>query len=257
MESKRHAKPLESARSLVEDPYWDLYFDSVADLLGPELSRLEAAAIGDLLGLLPGQRVLDLACGHGRHAGALALRVRILVGVDRNAEYLRRAAAARGGGPTPQLARADLRALPFPDGTFDAVYSWYASLFMYDDPGNVAALAELARVLRPGGRALVHHANPLRLALDPVATARRTLWDGSVVEEEATFDPASGVERARRRLVRPGGEEVAGTAVLRYYRPDEWGPLARSAGLQVRVVTSTTGADGPEAPDLIAVLERA
>ncbi|HET6412066.1 MAG TPA: class I SAM-dependent methyltransferase [Anaeromyxobacter sp.] len=256
MASKGTAEPAGSPPSLTEGSYWDLYLESVQDLLDSRLSRIEAAAIEDLLGLSVGQRVLDLACGHGRHARPLAWRVRLLVGIDRTADYLRRAAAARGGGPHPRLARADVRALPFPDGTFDAVYSWYASLFMYDEPGNVAALVELARVLRRGGRALVEHANPLRLAQDPVATARRTLADGSVVEEVATFDPSSGVERARRRLVRPGGEALAGTAVLRYYRPDEWGPLAQSAGLRVLAVTSTTGVEGPKAPDLIAVLER-
>lgn len=248
------------------DTYFgDLYLDSVVDLLGPELSALEAAVIASLLAISPGQRVLDLACGHGRHALPLAGRAGMVAGVDRSGPYLRRAAAGAGKLPRPpRFARADLRSLPFPDAVFDAVYSWYASLFMYDERGNAAALAELSRVLRRGGRALVHHANPLRLAAEPVATARRTLADGSVVEEEAAFDPATGVERAHRSLVRPGGAVLAGTAVLRYYRSEEWDPLARRAGLRVLFLTSTTAASagpgpvelGPDAPDLIAVLEK-
>lgn len=240
-----------------ETYYGDLYLDSVADLLGPELSALEAEVIAALLDLSPAQRVLDLACGHGRHARVLAGRVGTMVGVDQSAAYLRRGRAAATGARPPRFARADLRRLPFADGAFDAVYSWYASLFMYDEPGNAAALAELGRVLRPGGRSLVHHANPLRLAREPVASARRTLPDGSRVEEDAAFDPATGVERAHRRLFRPGGGVLAGTAVLRYYRPEEWPPLARAAGLRLRALTSTTGAEGAEAPDLIAVLEKA
>jgi SAM-dependent methyltransferase len=245
--------------------YGDLYLDSAADLLTPELSALEAGVIGGLLGLGPGQRVLDLACGHGRHALPLAGRVALLAGVDRSGDYLRRGALqARGAPHPPPFVRADLRELPFPDGAFDAVYSWYASLFMWDDPGNEAALGELRRVLRRGGRALVHHANPLRLAAEPTAFARHTLADGSAVEEEARFDPASGVERAHRRLLRPDGTVLAGTASLRYYRPDEWVPLARRAGLRIARVTSTTGigaGPGPlelsrEAPDLVAVLEK-
>jgi len=240
--------------------YGPLYLDSVADLLTPELSALEAAVIARLLALGPEDRVLDLACGHGRHARALSGAVGALVGVDRSGPYLARAAAAAGASPRPsRYVQGDLRALPFPGGAFDAAYSWYSSLFMWDDAGNAAALAGLARVLRPGGRALVHHANPLRLAADPVAHARRELPDGAVVEEEARFDAATGVEIARRRLARPDGTALEGTASLRYYRPDEWGPLARGAGLRVLALTSTTGiaASAAEAPDLIAVIERA
>jgi SAM-dependent methyltransferase len=237
--------------------YGPLYLDSVQDLLTPRLSALEADVIARLLRLGPGQRVLDLACGHGRHARPLAGRVGAVVGLDRSHPYLRRAAAAPGDGArSPLLVQGDVRALPFGEGAFDAVYSWYASLFMFDEPGNVGALSELARVLRRGGRALVHHANPLRLARDPVASARRALPGGGAVEEEARFDARTGVEHARRRLTRPDGAVLEGEAALRYYRPDEWGPLARAAGLDLVAVTSTSGVVGPEAPDVVALLTR-
>jgi len=245
--------------------YGALYLDSVADLLTPELSALEAEVIATLLELAPGDRVLDLACGHGRHALPLAGRAGAVIGLDRSGAYLLRAAGfARSLPRPPRFVRADLLHQPFPDGAFDAVYCWYGSLFLFDEPGNQAALGELARVLRRGGRALVHHGNPLRLALEPAASARRTLADGSAVEEEARFDPDTGVERAHRRLVRPDGTVLAGTAMLRYYRPEEWGPLGRRAGLHTSRLTSTTGVGagpgplelGPEAPDLIALLEK-
>jgi SAM-dependent methyltransferase len=244
--------------------YGELYLDSAADLLTPALTALEAGVIVRLL-RPAGARLLDLACGHGRHAWALR-HAATVVGVDRSRAYL--ALAGQGGAPGaggPRFLRADLRALPFKDGAFDAAYSWYSSLFQWDEPANAAALRELARVLRPGGRCLVQHANPLRLAREPRATARRALPGGAVVEEQAEFDPATGVERARRLLVRADGTRLEGTAVLRYYRPDEWDGLARRAGLRLVRLTSTpdaaAGAErtepGPEAPDLVAVLERA
>jgi SAM-dependent methyltransferase len=238
--------------------YGELYLDSVEGLLGPSLSAVEAEAVATLLALGPGDRVLDLACGHGRHLAPLAPRARRLCGLDRSAAYLRRAA-----GAPALLVRGDVRALPFRDGAFDALFSWYASLFMFDDPTNEACLAEAGRVVRPGGRLLVHHANPARLAKDPVATARRTLPDGSRVEERSTFDAARGVDRSVRRMVRPGGGVLAAAAELRYYMPSEWGRLAARAGLRLVLVTSTPDAarsprrePGPEAPDLIALLEK-
>ena len=156
-----------------------------------------------------------------------------------------------------------MRGLPFASGSFDAAFSWYASLFLFDDATNEACLAEAARVVRRAGRLLVHHANPLHLALEPRASAHRTLPDGSRVEEESAFDPSTGVDRCARRVVRPDGAVLAGTAELRYYMPSEWGRLAGRAGLRLLDLTTTTDASrgprrepGPEAPDLIALLEK-
>jgi SAM-dependent methyltransferase len=249
--------------------YGELYLDSVADLLGPRLSAIEADAVAALLGLGAGDRVLDLACGHGRHARILAGRVARLVGLDRSAPYLKAAAAGVAAGSerrppaSPAWVRGDVRALPFRAGSFDAAFSWYASLFMFDDATNAACLAEAGRVVRRGGRLLVHHANPLRLAREPFAAARRTLPDGSRVEEESSYDPATGVDRCARRLVRADGAVLAGTAELRYYIPAEWGRLAESAGLRLLELTTTPDAGrtarrepGPDAPDLIALLEK-
>ena len=263
---------------MTDAPHWgdayygELYLGSVGDLLTPRLSALEADAIAALLGLRPADRVLDLACGHGRHARVLARRVGRVVGLDRSRDHLEAALAdeaaapageGRRGAAPPAYVQGDVRALPFREGSFDAVFSWYASLFMFDDATNEACLAEAARVVRRGGRLLVHHANPLRLAREPRAAARRTLADGSLVEEESVYDPATGVDRCARRLVRRGGAVLAGTAELRYYMPSEWGRLAGSAGLHLLELTTTPDAGrsarrepGPDAPDLIALLEK-
>lgn len=256
--------------------YGDLYLAGVVDLLGPRLSALEAEVVARLLRLGPGDRVLDLACGHGRHAWPLAGRVGMLVGVERSAAYLRRAAAspappaASAPGPVPgpvpaahgapRFVRADLRALPLRPAALDAVFSWYASLFMFDDAANLAALGEAARALRRGGRLLVQHGNPLALEDGVAATARRDLPGGGVVEELSTWDAGAGVDRCRRRLTRPGGPVLEGTAELRYYSPSEWEALAPRAGLRLRGITSTApphhGALDHAAPDLIALLEK-
>lgn len=256
--------------SMADRPHWSdayygaLYFDSAADLLTPALSQAEAGVIERLLGLRKGDRVLDLACGHGRHAWPLAGRGLGVVGLERSGEYLRRAAELAGSSPRePVWVRGDVRSLPLRDGAFAAAFSWYSSLFMFDDATNAACLREMGRVVAAGGRLLVHHANPLRLAADPVDTTRRVLPDGTVVEEESRWDGEAGVDRCARRLVRPDGSVLSGTAELRYYDAEEWGPLARAVGLRLVDLTATSPSGGrpgagatPDAPDLIALLER-
>lgn len=211
--------------------------------------------VAALLRLRPGQRVLDLACGSGRHLRALGGRGLRLFGVDRDRGSLAAAAAA---APGAGLARADLRALPLAAG-FHAAYAWYASLLLFDEAGNAAALAEAARVLRPGGRLLVQHANPEALAREPLARASRALPGGGRVEEESWFDPTIGVESLSRRVV-GRGRMLEGSVRLRYYRASEWGEIAPRAGLRLAAIAST-GAGAPvpftaEALDLIAVLEK-
>ena len=221
------------------------------------MSGFEAGLLRRLLELSPRDRVLDLACGHGRHARALSPEVGLVVGVDRNPDYLSR---ARHSGAA--LVRGDLRALPFRPGGFDAVYSWYSSLFMYDDEENARCLAAAVALLRPGGRIVVHHDNPRRLRRETEAQCGWALPGGGRVEETSIFDPATGRDSCTRRVIRADGTVLAGVAHLRYYTPEEWQGLAGRCGLDLLGITSTWQADRPaerlddDAPDLIAIGRR-
>ena len=75
--------------------FGELYLETTAPLLTPGLTRAEAAVIASLLRLAPGERVLDLGCGHGRHLAALAGRGLGLWGVDlEEADFPHRVAIA-------------------------------------------------------------------------------------------------------------------------------------------------------------------
>jgi demethylmenaquinone methyltransferase/2-methoxy-6-polyprenyl-1,4-benzoquinol methylase len=96
--------------------------------------------------LPPGGRVLDVATGTGLVARELRRCGHEVTGLDQSPEML--AVARERLGPGVELVRASAERLPFPDGTFDHLTVTYLLRYV-DDPG--AVLAELARVVRPGG----------------------------------------------------------------------------------------------------------
>ena len=101
--------------------------------------------------------VLEVGCGPGRLSVALSARGLEMTGLDLDPTMIDRARAnaAKADPParlTPTFTVGDVASLPFPDATFDAVVSTL-SMHHWDD--REAGLAEIGRVLRPGGRALV------------------------------------------------------------------------------------------------------
>lgn len=121
--------------------------------------RLRAEVYGSgvareaLLALLPpGWTVADLGCGTGALAAELAPRVRKVVAVDQSAAMLRAARRRTAAFQNVELHEAALERLPLPDASCDAALAVLVLSYV-EDPG--AALAEAARILRPGGRLVV------------------------------------------------------------------------------------------------------
>jgi ubiquinone/menaquinone biosynthesis methyltransferase len=104
-----------------------------------------------LAGLAPdhsGARILDLACGTGDIAYQVASRGAQVIGLDITVRMLELAQRKRGPGRGVHFVAGDMMALPFPIGRFECVTTGYG---LRNVPVLVDALAEIVRVLEPGG----------------------------------------------------------------------------------------------------------
>jgi SAM-dependent methyltransferase len=193
-------EPAFDAEALFGDDY--LYF--YEDLLSDARSDAETELIWRLLDLQPGMEVLDLACGHGRLANRLALRGGKVTGLDATAAFLdraRREAADRG--VSVEYVQGDMRALPW-TARFDRVVNWFTAFGYFDDSGNRQVLAQIAQVLKPGGRVVFDLNNRdwiLReFQPDRVAAER----GDDLMVDQSRLDPLTSRIITDRILVRDG-----------------------------------------------------
>ena len=154
--------------------------------------------------------VLDDCCGFGRHSLALRERGLPVVGIDLSLDLLRASAELPGAQDliVGRLARADMRKLPFGTGSFGAVVNLFTSFGYLGEEGDAAALAEMARVLVPGGLLVMDLMNPVRVRAGLVPhtveeragrrlESRRALADGGrrVVKSVEMTSPEGDVKR--------------------------------------------------------------
>lgn len=180
-----------------------------------------------------GERWLDIPCAYGRHLEALhdVRRGLRLIGADLNHEYLRQIHTARA-------VCCDMRRLPVADGAIDVVLNLLNSFGYFEagTDGDRRALAEMARVLKPGGRLVMDLPN--RLAL--IETVRhepiiRYASGGYEAVEEFRWDRQKQTIYNRTRWKWPGGKEQAAYA-LRLYTPAQTRRMLERAGFEIAAV---------------------
>ncbi len=239
-----------------EPSHW---FEPVADHLGRAYLRYsftkgteqEVAFLVAALSLEPGMRILDVGCGPGRHAHALAARGLEVVGIDISQRFVDLATADAPPGAT--FRRGDARDLRF-DAEFDAAVSLCQGAFgLTGGPGapldgDGVVLAGIARALRRGGRAAV--------------SAFSAYFQLRYLEDHDRFDAEAGVNHERTEVRDEAGTVAEVDLWTTCFTPRELRLLAGAAGLEVEHIWSVTpGAyeaapPRTDAPELLLVARR-
>ncbi len=208
----------------------DHWFEPIADHLGAAYlrysftkgTRQEIEYLIPTLGLVPGMRVLDVGCGPGRHAHALAERGIDVHGIDVSERFVDLARVDAPDGAT--FERLDARALRF-DAEFDAVICLCQGAFglMTADGHDEVVVAGIARSLKPEGRLALS-------AFSSYFVARH--W------HDADFDADSGVNHERTEIRNEEGESIETSLWTGCYTPRELRLLCAANGLTVDSINS-------------------
>ncbi|MEP7115289.1 MAG: class I SAM-dependent methyltransferase [Ilumatobacteraceae bacterium] len=201
------------------------WFEPIAEHLGSAYLRYsftkgtvqEVDFVVDTLGLKPGDRVLDVGCGPGRHAHELAVRGMVVRGVDISQRFIDIATDNAPAGAT--FERLDARTMPFFD-EFDAAICLCQGAFglMTVDGENDAVLAGIAAALKPGGT----------LALSAFSSYFAVKY-----HEGATFNAETGVSHERTEVRDEEGIVAEVDLWTACYTPRELRLLCDCVGLDV------------------------
>ncbi len=217
------------------------YVGELSDEKSPRQTRVEVDFLLRSLRPAPGARILDVACGYGRHAAEISRRGFRVVGVDLSPAMLAEARRRFAEGPRLTFVQGDMRRLAFRK-EFDVVASFYTSFGYFTPAENQAALRRMARALAPGGRMLIDHRNPAFDALLP-----RRLWyrvgRRRFILEDRRFDRRTKVTDCTQLVVTAGrARAVERRFRLQEFSLPEWRRILTRAGL--RFLRAYSGYDG-------------
>ncbi|ABL87557.1 Methyltransferase type 11 [Pyrobaculum islandicum DSM 4184] len=185
----------------------DIYLDFIQHYKGEWESKTEALFIQRALRIEPGMRVLDVACGHGRHMAYMPKDT--VVGVDINLKYLE---IAKKHG---DVVQADVRSLPFRKGAFHGAYIMHSTFGMFGVETEVEILTWLSGILKQGGRLLIDVANKEKI--EDIYHSLGEVWNFWIsagpyrVLSTAYYNPLTSRIREVRHIYKSGqyvGERV-------------------------------------------------
>jgi SAM-dependent methyltransferase len=198
--------------------------------LYPHRDQAEAdravALILDQVGFCPGWRVLDVACGAGRHARAFEAAGARCVGLDLSATLLRVAQRVTGA----PLVRADMRALPIRPGAMDLTVNLFTSFGYFEhDEEHVTALREMVGTLRPGGWFVIDFLNASAVRAGLVARETQRIGERDVAVARWVSDDGRYICKT---IEVPGGSRFVER--VRLFEPDEMVAMLAASGVRLR-----------------------
>lgn len=230
MEGKHEPQDIDWKKVFEVDDYLYFYEDT---MLTAERTRREVNFIEDELELSSSGKLLDLACGHGRHCSLLAdIGYTNVVGVDINENFLK---IARENSPkkgsTPKYIQADMRELSF-ENEFEWILLLFSSFGYFSVRENKRVLYNIEKALKPGGVFCLDVTNRdglLRNFLPYIVTEK----NDDLMIDRNRFDSSTGRLHNRRVIIRDG-ERKDKPFSMKIYSFSELRTLLQEVGLEIK-----------------------
>ncbi|MGM0556234.1 MAG: methyltransferase domain-containing protein [Myxococcota bacterium] len=182
-------------------------------------------------------RLLDLACGFGRHSIELTRRGFEVAGLDLSMPLLKKALTeAKKQSLSIKFIHGDMRDLNF-DSIFDGCFLWQTSFGYFEDRVNLQVLRGINRALKPGGRLVVDVINRDHIVRD---MPHRIWWEGvdCVFLEEVELDHNTSILHTKRSYIyEDGTPPLEQNSYIRLYSLHELRQLFRAAGFEPQEVS--------------------
>ena len=209
----------------------DEYLYFLEETLREENTPRQVDAIESMLGVARPSRVIDLGCGHGRHANELARRGHSVVGLDLVEGFLERARAeAAAEKLDATFVRANLCAFDI-DAKFNFAICMFDAFGFFDDASQLEGLRCAWRALQPGGRLLLDLRTREFMARGPSVSVLEKP-NGDMMIDRHHFDIETGRFVDRRTYLRNGERRDVAFSV-RLYAFSEIRLLLRASGFDV------------------------
>lgn len=182
------------------------YLNVYGHLFTADRAEKEAAFAANALQLKPGDSVLDLCCGQGRHSIALAQRGFQVTGLDLNQSYLDLARQSAQAKNVPlEIVRGDMREIPF-RCHFDAIVNMFTSFgYLESETDDTQVLASIVNALKPSGRLLLDMLNREWAVANYIQHDWHASADGTLYVELRELDLASSRMHVTFSIIEPGG----------------------------------------------------
>jgi SAM-dependent methyltransferase len=192
-------------------------------------AQAEVKRMVNWLDLNEGSRIFDLCCGMGRHSVALADEGYRVTGMDLSKVLLEEARRLDDSGRITWL-EGDMRQVPA-SGPFDAVVNLFTSFgYFEEDAENAKVLAEISRILKPGGRFIIDFLNPDYVVNNLVPHSVRQ-DEGITIDETRTIE--DGFVRKRIVLSEQDRPERGYLEQVKLYGLEDFRRLSEGTGLVI------------------------
>lgn len=216
----------------IHESYYTKRFQAFAEFYKDSGSQEQVEFIEKAVPLKPHYKILDLACGYGRHSILLAKKGYSVTGYDLSSDYIDQARQeAMKADVNATFERMDMRSLDVFE-RFDVVLSFSTSLAFYEDKVNRDIFHRIHRTLRPDGTFLFDQANLFWVISLDKHSGTQKLPDGRIHRYKYSFDAKRCILSRRSVLEDEEGYCESGWDI-RYYTLPELYSILRDIGFNV------------------------